>query len=123
MKSGDKGYRQFHYQVEKRRGKPSKCEECGTLDAKKYEWANITGDYENTDDYKRLCTSCHRLLDLPIWNHAKGERVGISKLTEDDVLFIRTFRFLFTEKTLARIFNINLSGIGKIVRRETWKHI
>lgn len=61
---GDKAsYSAFHYRVEAERGKPSKCEECGTKTAKKFEWANLTGKYEDVNDYKRLCNSCHRKLD------------------------------------------------------------
>ena len=51
-------YIQYHY------GKPSLCENCGTTTAKKYEWANISGEHKrDRTDYIRLCTSCHRKYD------------------------------------------------------------
>ena len=57
-----------HYKVRKLRGNINKCEECGTTTAKKYDWANLTGDYGNINDYKRLCVSCHNKLDNKIRN-------------------------------------------------------
>ena len=49
----------FHKRVEKKFGKPRKCECCGNTKAKQYDWANMTGKYEDIEDYKRLCKSCH----------------------------------------------------------------
>lgn len=56
-------YSALHARVETARGKPSVCEECGRTDGR-FEWANLTGNYADTSDYKRLCVSCHRHLDL-----------------------------------------------------------
>lgn len=67
-KGDDVGYTALHDWLYIKLGKPNLCEECGTTKAKKYEWANISGEYKrDISDYKRLCTSCHRLLD----GHAK----------------------------------------------------
>jgi len=45
-------------------GKPKKCETCGNLDAKRYDWANLSGEYKMIrSDWKRLCRSCHVKLD------------------------------------------------------------
>lgn len=62
---GDKvGYHALHRWVDLHKGKPSKCEHCGTTTAKKFEWANIDGQYNRSlDDFIRLCTSCHRKYD------------------------------------------------------------
>lgn len=56
-------YAAFHYRVQKRRGKPSDCEWCGTKSAKRYEWANMSGNFHDINDYVRLCASCHRKHD------------------------------------------------------------
>ena len=48
-----------HDRVSRERGKPKKCEVCKTESAKLYDWANMTGDYSNPKDYKRMCRSCH----------------------------------------------------------------
>lgn len=58
------GYTALHRRVDARRGQPSKCERCGTDDPSvRYEWANLTGDYTNIDDFERMCALCHRRFD------------------------------------------------------------
>lgn len=63
---GDKAsYDAFHERVKRRRGKPSNCTRCGTTDpAQSYEWANLTGRYEDVFDYARMCVPCHRDFDF-----------------------------------------------------------
>jgi hypothetical protein len=65
MWRGDEaGYQACHLRVEQRRGKPGRCERCGTTDPERtYEWANLTGHYHDPDDYERMCRSCHRRYD------------------------------------------------------------
>jgi hypothetical protein len=58
------GYQAQHLRVETVRGKPASCFRCGKHDAGlRYEWANLTGCYEDTDDYERMCVPCHRQYD------------------------------------------------------------
>jgi len=57
-------YAAFHYRVEKERGKPHYCSVCGTMDKNRYEWANLTGNYNDINDYARMCIPCHRKYDL-----------------------------------------------------------
>ena len=66
MWKGDKaGYAAMHYRVKRVRGAPKKCEICGKEGGnEKYHWANLTGNFSNTNDYKRMCVSCHRKYDL-----------------------------------------------------------
>lgn len=69
---GDKAkYAAFHYRVINEKGRPQKCEVCGTDDkSKTYDWANLTGQYHLIEDYKRMCRSCH-------WKHdKKHENLG-----------------------------------------------
>jgi hypothetical protein len=66
------GYAALHYRVEKTRGKPLCCEVCETTNAKRYEWANINGNYADIDDYVRMCKSCHASFDGNINNIRKG---------------------------------------------------
>jgi len=56
-------YAALHYRVESSRGKPHYCSVCGTMDAKRYEWANLTGVYQDINDYARMCVPCHRKYD------------------------------------------------------------
>lgn len=63
MWRGDEaGYQALHLRVADRRGKPSLCDWCGQTEGR-FEWANLTGDYQDVADYDRLCVSCHRYYD------------------------------------------------------------
>lgn len=77
-KGDDAGYQAFHIRVEVARGTPSLCEECGTSDpSKSYDWTNISGNYEDVADYRRLCRSCHWKDDKTIFNiHHMKEYLG-----------------------------------------------
>lgn len=68
-------YATYHKRVRNVRGAPSLCEDCGTSDLQtRYEWASISGNYADTNDYKRLCKTCHMAFDNV------GPRVGATKL-------------------------------------------
>ena len=60
----DANYQALHLRVESARGKPNRCACCDTTDpSQRYEWANLSGRYEDIHDYARLCVTCHRRLD------------------------------------------------------------
>ena len=64
---GTTQYHSTHQWVYKKLGSPKICTHCKRTDAKKYEWANISQLYLlDTDDWVRLCTSCHRKMDIHI---------------------------------------------------------
>jgi len=57
-------YNTLHNRVRKLRGTPSKCEHCGTTDKRVYHWSNKDHvDYQNMDNYQRLCVPCHKKYD------------------------------------------------------------
>lgn len=63
-KGGKVGYRALHYWVERKLGKPKKCEFC-LVEKAKFHWANKSGDYlRNVSDWIRLCVKCHRKYDF-----------------------------------------------------------
>jgi len=63
-KGKDAGYTAIHQWIRRKFGSPKKCEDCGSVTAKKFEWANISGLYKRLrSDWKRLCTKCHHKLD------------------------------------------------------------
>ena len=71
-KGDDATYAAFHIRLTKRFGQPKRCEQCGTTDKRKsYDWANLTGNYSDIKDYRRLCRSCHWKLDQRILNITK----------------------------------------------------
>jgi len=63
-KGNNASYQAIHQWMSRHFGKPSRCEMCGTMEAKKFEWANLDGKYtRNRDDWMRLCSKCHHKLD------------------------------------------------------------
>lgn len=62
--AGDRpSYFAAHKRVRKIRGTPSKCSRCDTTRAKRFDWANVSGRFEDPNDYIRLCVSCHSKFD------------------------------------------------------------
>lgn len=71
-----------HQWARKQFGKPSRCETCGTTEAKQFDWANLSGEYrKERSDWKRLCKTCHVKLDH---NYGFCKRYS-HELTEDNV--------------------------------------
>jgi hypothetical protein len=55
---------------------------------------------------------------------AFGERVGCSKLTDKDVLNIRTlYKGGWTQKRIAPFYNISAHQIGRVVSGKNWGHV
>lgn len=68
-KGKDATYTAFHYRIQALKGRPLLCEVCGTTASyKTYDWANLTGRYDDPNDYKRMCRSCHWKYDKKILN-------------------------------------------------------
>lgn len=58
-------YGVIHKRVRTTYGTPLECENCGTTESKKFEWANITGILELArENWRRLCCQCHRRFDF-----------------------------------------------------------
>lgn len=60
-------YWSAHWWIAHNYGYPKTCENTNTTCkgiSKKYHWANLSGECKRVrSDWKRLCVSCHRLLD------------------------------------------------------------
>ncbi len=69
---GENGsYQTKHIWIHTHYGKANHCEKCDGRNAKRFEWANVSGEYKrNIKDYIQLCPSCHRLMDKG--NHCKN---------------------------------------------------
>lgn len=62
-KGDNAGYQALHLRVDATRGKPMRCDWCDSTGDKRYEWANLTGNYTDVWDFVRLCLPCHRTFD------------------------------------------------------------
>ena len=73
-KGTDAVYSSMHERVYNLLGHPCKCEICGATEpSKRYEWANVTGDYNDVNGYKRMCVPCHRKFD----KSEKGVKINV----------------------------------------------
>lgn len=64
MTPGTTEYKVLHKWVARKLGRPRLCQHCGSTDAKKFEWANISKEYKReVTDWIRLCTPCHQVFD------------------------------------------------------------
>jgi hypothetical protein len=77
-KADDASKYAFHRRLYSRFGKPCQCSQCGTTKAKHYDYANLTGRYEDLSDYASMCRSCHWRYDQKILNiaHMREKRCG-----------------------------------------------
>jgi hypothetical protein len=113
---GDKaGYTAFHNRVRKTRGKASRCEmtNCpGT--SKRFEWANLTGNYHDVNDYKQMYKSCHLRFD------------GISFpsiLTPDEVRAIRSLQGKYPQRVIADVYSVKRETVSAIMTGRNWANV
>ena len=63
-KADNASYSAIHKWINKWKGRPKFCENCGSTNKNRYEWANIDHKYRRVlEDYIRLCKMCHVLYD------------------------------------------------------------
>jgi len=67
------GIAALHIRLKSIKGTANRCEVCGK--GKHFEWANLTEKYEDINDYKMMCKSCHAKYD----NKARNFKVGDAK--------------------------------------------
>lgn len=65
------GKQAFHRRLYAKFGKPKKCSKCGSVKSKHYDYANLTGNYQDVNDYAPMCRSCHWVFDNKILNILK----------------------------------------------------
>lgn len=68
------GKQALHRRLYARHGKPTCCTVCGSTSAKAYDYANLSGRYEDLSDYAAMCRSCHWKYDGKILNIRKMRR-------------------------------------------------
>ena len=55
--------------------------------------------------------------------HAKGEKIGTSKLTDEEVLEIREIGRSKTLKEMVSIYKVSDATISRILTNQTWQHL
>ena len=118
-------YPSKHKRVRRHRGKPDHCTRCGTNDpAVYYEWANLTGDYDDIWDYDPMCKPCHRAFDGERGLHPVGELVPNAELTADIVRQARKRNAAGeAQAALAREFGVAKATMRHAIVGLTWKHV
>jgi hypothetical protein len=65
-------YTSLHARIYRRKGKAQgPCTICKTMIARNYDWANLTGKYQDINDYTVMCRSCHAKYDEKVLNLPK----------------------------------------------------
>lgn len=112
-------YSGLHWWIRKHFGSPKFCEHCKTSEAKRYNWANISGKYlRDRADWKRLCYHCHLIFDKRY-----GETHGRAVLTAQEALTIR-MRYRIEKisiRKLADEYGVSKSTIGALLKYKNWR--
>lgn len=78
-KGAGASYTAFHQRLYTLFGNPRLCSVCGTTIAKRYDWANMTGRYDDPADYRRMCRSCHFKRDRAVVRQPRvRKRLGVA---------------------------------------------
>jgi hypothetical protein len=125
-------YKHRHYRIAEEHGKATFC--IWGCERKRYEWANLTGNYRDPDDFAAMCISCHRRYDdarrsmepgftkHPRGASQPGERNGMAKLTAEKVAEIRRRRAAGeTTVAIAADFGVSHTTVSLIARGKHWK--
>lgn len=75
-KGNEASYKAFHVRLKHAKGtaKENGCAICGTKDPSLwYDWANLTGRFEDMNDYLPMCRSCHRQYDKKRRQETNGQ--------------------------------------------------
>lgn len=60
-----KEYQNIHAWIRRHYGTATKCSFDPTHKTKRFDWANISGEYKkDISDYIQLCRSCHKKMDF-----------------------------------------------------------
>jgi len=118
-------YKTAHARLIRYRGRAPGCA-FGCV-ATRYEWANLTGNYADLDDYAPLCTACHQRFDYAqatmavdfAGHHTSDPR---TRLTAE---IVRECRALVAagarNRDLARRFGVSESAMSNAIHGKSWR--
>lgn len=114
-------YRHAHYVVHKLRGKAASC--IFGCSGPLYEWANLTGDYNDPYDFAPMCRFCHRQYDYTQKSMEAGftGHHGMRRVfkTTPDVAAEMARRYMAGDsmRTVARDMNLDYATVNKVLRK------
>jgi hypothetical protein len=80
--------------------------------------------YDNRLENLEVGTVKENVMDsIKLGNFPRGQKNGQSKLTDEEVLMIKTLSTSYNKSELGRKFNVNRKTISAILEGRTWKHI
>ena|ERR1017187_2044304 len=120
MRHDTLGYSANHKRVNASRGPATSCVWGCASD--RYEWANLTGDYEDPMDYAQMCNTCNQRYDQARRTMDDGYVPINSKLTEEIVLLARKRHYEGGESqaALAREYGVDKSTMHLAIIGKNW---
>ena len=122
-KGTDAGYIAKHMRVHRSRGSAAGC--VWGCTAARYEWANLTDDYDDIWDYASMCKLCHERYDQARASMEPGAKHHANaKITEEQALLaIKRVAAGETQVAVALDIGIAQSTLSQIIRGAKWKHL
>jgi hypothetical protein len=122
-KGDDAKYSSLHTRVWIRKGKAAEC--LWGCKSGSFEWANLTDEYANIDDYAQMCSSCHRAYDHARRSmgsdftgprHTRVSEAAIAKIYQLKSMGI-------SQCSIARELRVNQSTVSRIVNGQRRKGV
>jgi hypothetical protein len=82
----------------------------------RYEWANLTGDYDSLDDYAAMCARCHRF-DTAV--RATLGWGGLTGTDESDIIELFSAG-TWSMRALGRRFGVSHQSISRVLSGQRW---
>lgn len=123
----DPTYKVAHGRLIRYRGRAYYC--AWGCEAARYEWANLTGNYSDLDDYAPMCTACHQKFDYARHTMAEGftghhTSDARTKLTAEIVQECRALAAAGARnRDLARRFGMSEAAMSNVLHRKAWRFV
>ncbi len=112
-KGDDADYVSLHARVYRARGKAFGCSVCGTTEASlRYEWANLTSNYADTEDFASMCKHCHAQYDM-----ARRPDGGRSVFTDDLLDAAEHMTTTMTIKAVAQKLEVSYPNLTQYLKK------
>jgi hypothetical protein len=119
----DAGYTAKHKRVYKARGRADSCVFGHVSD--RYDWANLTGNYDDINDFAPMCKVCHqRYGDAFLSMLPATRKLRLAKLTPE---IVRTARRRHhqgeTQTALAAEYGVSVPSMHEAIKGKQWRWV